>query len=201
MKHNICLLVVLLHIVCNADSITLSQSNLSRGPIASDNSVQYNYQKNNSTHTVVPNPITISTQHKSFPSSLSATSGLRRHHSSAPQYNLNHMSTEQLVWYFSTHGYTEGEVLSHPMLYMNQAYLALVKQLPHYPEYVKMYYETYRTYKGFFKFWETIHFRYRKGMRKKFARLHWECEEYRKAQGARHSAAQQTNIRAYPKIK
>jgi hypothetical protein len=44
-----------------------------------------------------------------------------------------------------------------------------------------MYYEKYRTYKGLFKFWEIIHFRYRKGMRKQFARLHWECVEQQRA--------------------
>jgi hypothetical protein len=112
MKYSIYLLAALLHIVCNADYITFPSSQQSWNVIASDNSAKIDYQSTNSTRTVyVANPVTFSTQHKSF-----------CYHTAVPQYDLNHMNTKQLAWYFSSRGYTEGEILSHPMLYMNQAY-------------------------------------------------------------------------------
>lgn len=175
MKRIVSFSAILLHIVCNADYVTIAQPKQSWNAIKSDNDAKFDRQGTNAACTVyVSHPITFSTQHKPF-----------RHHSLAPHYNLNHMSTEQLAWYFSAYDYTEGEILSHPMLYMNQAYLAIAKQLPRYPEFVEKYYKKYRTYKGFFKFWETIHFRYRKGLKKQFTFLYQECEKERVAQEVR----------------
>lgn len=209
MKRSIGLLVTLLHIMCNADYVTSQLAEQLWNPIVLDNAAKIDHQATNSAHTVyVPHPVTFSTQHKYFPSSLSSfahrasadgsasvfacgyvglsPSGLRRHHIfSPPSYNLSHMNTEQLVRYFYANNYTEGEVLSNPMLYMNQAYLAIAKQLPRYSEFVEKYHKKYRTYKGFFKFWETIHFRYRKGLKKQFAHLYQECEKERVAKEAR----------------
>lgn len=140
---------LLLHGMCNAEGITLVPSH------------------ENSTRTVhVPNPITFSTQYKSF-----------HHHTAQPQYDLHRMSREQLMWYFTINNYTEGEILSKPLLYMNAAYLTLVKQLPRYPEFVERYYKRYSAYGRLFKIWQTINFRYCKGLAKQFERLHTECKE------------------------
>ena len=175
MKYSIYLLAALLpHIVCNADYVTVEQPQQSWNPIVSGGGIPIAQQINNSVHTVcVPNPITFSTECKHF-----------RHHSSAPTYNLNLMSTEQLMWYFSANSYTEGEVLSHPMLYTNAAYLAIAKQLPRYSEFVEKYYRRFSSYSWPFKWWMTAHFRYRKGLTKRFERLHQECEEQRRKQEA-----------------
>ncbi len=178
---------IMLHIACNADdvrrscivaktdSVTLVAPEVSLNPIVSDICANIGNQGVNSTHTIsVPNPIAFSTQHKSF-----------RHHTTAPQYDLNRMSTEQLAWYFASQNYTEADILSHPMLYMNPAYLALVKQLPRYPEFVKKYYEDYRKYKGLRSLLGKMNFCYRHGMRDQFAFLYQECEKERIAQEIR----------------
>lgn len=175
MKRLVCLLTVLLHGALHTDFVSIAESQKPWGIISSDVAYFNSPNNNSSTHTIsVPNSITFSTQHKSF-----------RHHTATPQYDLNRMKTEQLAWYFAAQNYTEADILSHPMLYMNPAYLALVKQLPRYPEFVKKYYEEYRKHKGFRAFWEWIHFRYRYGMREQFAFLYQECEKERIAQEAR----------------
>jgi hypothetical protein len=166
-KRILLFIAVLLHIVCGADHKVTVLSQQALDAIISDTGGEFNHCNDKFTHTIyVPNPVTFSTQHRHF-----------RHHPSAPYYDLDHMSTEQLVRYFSSREYTEEDILSHPMLYMNQAYLAITKQLPRYPEFVEKYHKKYRQYKGFYKFWEKINFRYRSGMKKQFARLYRECRE------------------------
>ncbi len=161
-----------MHFVLSADSTTFVSSQQSWKNIFSDGAVTINPQNSNSTHTMyVSNSMTLSTQHKSF-----------SHHTSDPHYNLHCMDTQQLAWYFAVHGYTEGEILSNPMLYMNAAYLTLVKQFPRYPAFVEKYHKKYRAYSRAFKIWETMHLRYCKGLAKQFERLYLECENKRCAQ-------------------
>jgi hypothetical protein len=171
MKHRISLVVALLYIACNADSVTVASSQQSLDTILSDGSSK-KVSDNQAAHTMyVPNPVIFSTQHGSF-----------HHHAATPHYNLNRMNTEQLAWYFRTQGYTESEILSHPGLYMNQAYLALVKQLPQYPEFVKKYHNKYRAYTDCRKWWGKINLRYFDGMQEQFAQLYEECEKQQLAQ-------------------
>ena len=173
-KHIFALAAALVHLVLSADSITLVPSQQSWENIFSDSAIKINPPNSNSTHTVyLPNPITLSTQHKTF-----------SHHTSAPHYNLHCMNTQQLAWYFAMHGYTEGEILSNPMLYLNAAYLTLVKQFPRYPAFVEKYHKKYRAYSRLFKIWETMHLRYCKGLAKQFERLYLECENKRCTQEA-----------------
>jgi Bacterial EndoU nuclease len=115
--------------------VTTKPSQQPLNTILSDgNNKKCDYNNNQTTHTVyVPNPVTFSTEHKSF-----------HRHTAAPQYDLNRMNTAQLAWYFHAQGYTESQILSYPGLYMNQAYLALAKQLPRYPEFVKKYHSELR---------------------------------------------------------
>lgn len=175
MKHIFILTASLFHIVCSADCAITIAPQQSWNAIIADSNVKIGHQSTDSTRAVyVSNQVACSTQHKSF-----------RHHSSAPQYDLNRMNTKKLEWYFSANGYTEGEVLSHPMLYMNAAYLAIAKQLPRYSEFVEKYYKKYRHHKGIYAFWEIINFRYRDGMREKFTELYQECEEQRLAKETR----------------
>lgn len=175
MKRVAYLLMLLLYSVCNANTVTFVAPEASLNPIVSDLRTNTSNQVGNSAHTIhISNSVTFSTQHR-----------FCRHHTAAPQYDLNRMNTEQLARYFATQNYTEVDILSHPMLYMNPAYLALVKQLPRYPEFVKKYYEGYRKHKGFRAFWAWIHFRYRYGMREQFAFLYQECEKERIVQEAR----------------
>ncbi len=175
---------ILLHVLCSADSVrpscigaktdsvTFVAPETSLNPIVSDVRVCGYYQGSNSAQTIhISNLIIFSTQHTSL-----------RHHTAAPQYDLNRMSTEQLAWYFAAQNYTEADILSHPMLYMNPAYLALVKQLPRYPEFVEKYYDDYRKYKGLRSLLGKMTFCYRHGMRKQFAFLYQECEKERVAQ-------------------
>lgn len=164
-----------LHVVCNADYATVALSQQSGDEIVVNTSAKFDNHGTNSTHTVyVPNPVTFSTRHRHF-----------RHHTFTPHYNLDYMSTEQLAWYFFVNNYTEEDILSHPMLYMNQAYLAIAKQLPRYPEFVEKYYNKYSTYKGLYAVWKIINFRYRDGMREKFAELYQECQDQRFKERAR----------------
>jgi len=187
MKHSISLAVALLHIVCNADSVTIVPSQQSWNAVGSDTNLKFDRQSNNSTHTVyVPTTVTFSTQHK-----------YSHHHTSTPQYNLHHMNTEQLAWYFSTHGYTEGEVLSHPMLYMNAAYLALAKQLPRYPEYVKMYHDEYKKFNWFTKGLGRILFIYKPKLQRQFALLWRECEKVRECKEREERTQKQKGLAAY----
>ncbi len=184
MKCIIGLLTLLLFGACSADSVgrsrveaktdsvTFVTPEVSLNPIVSDIHANIGNQSVNSAHTIsVPYPVTFSTQHQS-----------PHHHTAAPQYDLNRMSTEQLAWYFASQNYTQADILSHPMLYMNSAYLVLVKQLPRYPEFVKKYYEDYRKYKGLRSLLGKMTFCYRHGMRKRFAFLYQECEKERVAQ-------------------
>lgn len=186
-------IAVLLHLCFYADSITLIQPQRSLENILSDSGTTIGHDSNNNIRTIyVSNPITISNQHTSF-----------RHHTATPQYDLHRMSTEQLAWYFYALQYTEDEVLSHPMLYTRQAYLTIAKQLPRYPEFVEKYYKQYCAYSRLFKIWETMHFRYCKGLAKWFESLYRECEKKRKAQEAheqkvREECAQEQR-RAYEK--
>ncbi len=184
MKYIFFIMAALVHLVLSADSITFVQSQQAWKNIFSDGAAKIDSHNDNSTHTMyVSNPISLSTHHKTF-----------SHHTSTPHYNLNCMNTQQLAWYFAKHGYTEGEILSNPLLYMNAAYLTLVKQLPRYSAFVEKYYKKYRAYSRPFKIWETIHFRYIAGLAKQFARLHWECQQKRQTQEAQHSATQQSAI-------
>jgi hypothetical protein len=101
MKYIISLATALVHAAFYANFVTIAPSQQSWDTTTSDGIAKIAYHNNDSTNTVyVPNPISFSTQHRSF-----------RHHTSAPQYNLDRMSTEQLVWYFSMCNYTEGEIL------------------------------------------------------------------------------------------
>jgi hypothetical protein len=175
MKHIFILAAFLFHIVCNAEYIITIPSQPSWDAILSDSNVKIDRQDNNSTYTVyVPNPITFSTQHRSF-----------HHHTPAPRYNLNRMNTEQLIWYFSALQYTEEQVLSYPLLYTRATYLALVKQLSRYPEFVKKYYQQYKNYSWLRELWEVANFRYCWGLKEQFATLHQECEKQRLAKEAR----------------
>ncbi len=174
MKRTFFIIAVLVHVVLSADSVTFVQSQQAWKNIFSDGAAKTDNRNDKSTHTLyVSNPITLSTHHKSF-----------SHHTSTPYYNLNCMNTPQLARYFILHGYTEGEILSNPLLYMNAAYLTLVKQLSRYPAFVEKYYKKYRAYSRPFKIWETMHFRYCKGLANQFERLYKECENTRCAQEA-----------------
>jgi len=177
----------LFSIACNADYTTSALSQQSWDAIVLNTGAKLAPRNNNSTRTVyVPHPITFSTQHKHF-----------HHHNPAPRYNLHHMNTEQLAWYFSTHGYTEGEVLSHPMLYMNKAYLALAKQLPRYPEYVKMYHDEYKKLNWFTKGLGRMLFIYKPKLQRQFALLWRECKKVRECKEREEHTKKQKELAAY----
>jgi|GEM_PF-4843241 len=115
--------------------------------------------------------------------SMSCATKNRHMHSNPDKelrYNLNSMSTERLIWYFYALRYTEEDILSHPFLYLRSAYLAIAKHLPRYPEFVEKYCKQYGAYSRLFKIWETMHFRYCKGLAKQFAQLYQECEAQRR---------------------
>lgn len=177
----------LFSIACNADYTTSALSQQSWDAIVLNTGAKLAPRNNNSTRTVyVPHPITLSTQHKHF-----------HHHNPAPRYNLHHMNTEQLAWYFSAHGYTEGEVLSHPMLYMNKAYLALAKQLPRYPEYVKMYHDEYKKLNWFTKGLGRMLFIYKPKLQRQFALLWRECKKVRECKEREEHTKKQKELAAY----
>lgn len=116
-------------------------------------------------------PVSFTTEHKHF-----------KHHTSNPQYNLDCMSTEQLIWFFTTNNYTQDQILSCPLLYMRSAYLAIAKQLPKYPRYVKMYHDEYKKLNWFTKGLGRALFIYTPKLQRQFALLWQECEEQRIAQ-------------------
>ncbi len=119
----------------------------------------------------VSTPISFSVEHKPF-----------RHHTASPQHNLECMSTEQLVWFFTAHNYTQDQILRYPLLYMRSAYLAIAKQLPKYSAYVKMYHDEYKKFNWFTKGLGRILFIYTPKLQRQFAMLWRECEEQKIAQ-------------------
>lgn len=183
MKCILFFITTLFHTMCSADSIgrsciatetdnvTILQPTQPYGMIVAGSSTNLDYQRTNNTRTVsVPNPVAFSTQHKHF-----------HHHNATPHYDLNHMSTEQLMWYFSSHGYTEDQILGSKELFASAAFVALAKQLPKYAEYVKKYYEEYRKFNWYTKFVGRVFSFYTRGFQDTFTRLYRECEQKRSA--------------------
>lgn len=140
-------------------------------PIVSDS-----FSFNDNRHIVqcvadLPVPVSFITEHKHF-----------KHHTSNPSYSLDCMSTEQLIWFFTTNNYTQDQILSCPLLYMRSAYLAIAKQLPKYSRYVKRYHDEYKKLNWFTKGLGRALFIYTPKLQRQFALLWQECEKQRIAQ-------------------
>lgn len=118
----------------------------------------------------------------SIPISFSVEHKTSRHHTTGSRYNLDSMSAEQLIWFFITHNYTQEQILTQPLLYLRSAYLAVAKQLPKYPQYVKMYHDEYKKLNWFTKGLGRMLFIYTPKLQRQFAMLWRECEENRIAQ-------------------
>jgi hypothetical protein len=117
------------------------------------------------------------------------------------QFDFYPASTQQWMNYFATHHWTEKQILQCPLLYMNNAYLSIAKQLPSYPTCVKKYHEKYRNYTllqkvvGFFKG------TYQHNLAQRFAQLHRECEATRKLQEQQERQRQQAEEKKVQEIK
>ncbi len=156
-----------------SDAVVFASSPRSLDTIVSDATKTNN--GSNATRTVyVPTSVNFSTQHKSY-----------SHHTAIPPHNLSTMNTQQLLFHFARHGYTEEQILSRADLYASAAYLAIAKQLPKYPEYVKKYHNEYRKFNWYTKCVGRLFSFYTPGYQNRFAELHQECEEQKHTHEAR----------------
>lgn len=186
MKHTFLFTIIALRTLCNADSVivaepdsvTIVTSQQSWTTITSDNNTNVGSQSNAARTVHAANPVTFSTQHKTF-----------RHHTAAPHYDLRKMSPKQLAQYFSTHGYTEEKILKRKDLFESAAFVALAKQLPKYSEYIHKYYNEYRNFNWYTKFIGRIFCFYAPGFQDIFTRLYEEDKAEKYAQENREQRA------------
>jgi hypothetical protein len=180
MKYSIVSMTALLHIACSADYVTFAPSEPSWDMTVSDSGAKTNDQAGNSTRTTsISNSITFSTQHKQC-----------HRHTAAPRYDLTTMSTTQLTHYFNTHGYTQEQILERKDLFASAAFVALAKQLPKYPEYIKKHYEEYRNFNWYTKGVGRIFSFYTPGFQATFARLYKEYKRELQAKEKREHKKQ-----------
>jgi thiaminase len=131
--------------------------------------------------------ISIQISFDSFPNSLQqqqsiygfAASERYLHNQSLQQAepNLHAFSAEQLAQFFACRGYTEHQILSKRTLYMNPAFVALVRQYEGYEEAVTNLHKELQQTSGFYKWLGTLNGYHRKGLTKQIATLYHQLEQ------------------------
>lgn len=99
-----------------------------------------------------------------------------------PHETIEIYTAEQLLYYFTTHHYSEEKILNQPLLYLSNEFVKLAKTYPQYEKTISLLHEKLQNFGRLKKVLHIFAGTYSPGLKKRIAQLYQEIEQKKQLQ-------------------